>query len=906
MKKKLIITLASLVGLVLIALIAIPLFLEGKIGEILKQNVNQNITGSFEFDKASLSLLSSFPNAQLKLSNAVLLNETQFKGDTVFAATEISLKMGIMEVFKGAGEPIEIERLLLNGGNLNLQLDLQENANYDLGKVTKPTSSTTENQTDFIFSLQDYEFEESSFSYRDEASGIALQLSGLNHRGKGDFSLALSELVTETEAKLSLEIDSIQYLKEVPLSLQAILQIDLENNKYTFKENRALLKELELTFDGFVELLEEGQNIDLNFKTPSSDFKDFLLLLPEVYTKSLEGISTSGDFSLKGFVRGISNEEQIPEFRLSIITEDAQLQYPELPLPIKDIKMKAILKNNEGQIEKTQVIVENASFGIQEDRFELTSTIDNLLGNKNVALKVAANIDLGNLARAYPVPSDLQLAGRLTADINSSFDMESVQNGQYQNTTITGALRLQDFNYRSEMIPNPINITELEMAFSPQNTLIKKLTGKTGRSDFSVFGSLKNFLGYALGDEALSGDLKMNSDTFVVSDFQAPENNAESEGSDQSTVNMPEDNGVKIPSALDIRMRTTANSVVYDNLQLRELKGDLLIKDEAVNFSNVNTRMLDGDLAFNGSINTKGAQPEFAMALDLRKLKIAEAFEAVELFEFIAPVAKALEGSFNSQLGLTGKLTPDYSPDLNSLSGEVLAEVIAARMDPQQTPLLTGLNNTFSFIDLKKLDLNGLKTALSFENGRVRVKPFTIQYEDVKIQVMGEHGIDRSLRYELKMDVPAKYLGNEVQGLLAGLDEAQSGEISIPVSTIIGGSASNPKITTDLSSGIKSLTQQLVAVQKEKLVQKGKDEAKSLLNNILKDESASEDSLQTEESTTSAAQLLKKITQKDTLKTESDSSKVEPNQVKETAKGLLKGLLSKKKKDTVQPKDSLN
>ncbi len=906
MKKKLIITLASLVGLVFIALLAIPLFLEGKIGEILKQNVNQNITGSFDFDKASLSLLSSFPNAQLKLSNTVLINETQFKGDTVFAASAISLKMGIMEIFKSAGEPIEIDRLLLKGGNLNLQLDLEENANYDLGRSENPTSVASENKSDFIFSLQDYEFSESNLTYRDEASGIGLQLSDVSHRGKGDFSLALSELITETEAKLSLEIDSIAYMKEIPLTLQAILQMDLENNKYTFKENQALLKDLELTFDGFVELLEDGQNIDINFNTPSSDFKDFLLLIPETYTKSLEGITTSGDFSAQGFVRGISNDEQIPEFQVRIVTEDAQVQYPELPLPIRDIKMKAILQNSAGQIESTQFIVENASFGIKEDRFELASTIDNLLGNKEVVLKVGAKMELANLARAYPVPRDLQLEGRLSADISSSFDMESVQKGQYQNTNITGELSLRDFNYRSELIPNPIHIGKLEMAFAPQNTIIKELSGKTGMSDFSIVGSLKNVLGYALGDEDLSGALKMNSDTFVVSDFQSPEKNTEAVDSNKATASNPEDNRVKIPPALDISMNTKANTVVYDNLQLREFKGDLLIKDEAVNFSNVNTSMLDGDLALNGSFNTRGAQPEFAMALDLKKLKIAEAFEAIELLEFIAPVAKALEGSFNSQLGLTGKLTSDFTPDLSSLSGEVLAEVLAARMDPERTPLLTGLNNTFSFIDLKKLDLNGLKTALSFENGKVRVKPFAIQYEDIKIQVMGEHGIDRSLRYELKMDVPANYLGSEVQGLLAGIGEAQSGEISIPVSTVIGGSASNPKITTDLSSGIKSLTQQLVAVQKEKMVQKGKDEAKSLLKNILKDQSDGKDSLQTNESATSASQILKKITQKDTLNTKKDSSNLKTNRVEETAKGLLKGLLSKKKKDTVQPKDSVN
>ncbi|MEX0362015.1 MAG: hypothetical protein AB3N10_13625, partial [Allomuricauda sp.] len=67
MKRKLL----KIVGiglLVLIALvISLPLLLEGKVAEIIKNKVNQNINGTLDFDEANLSLLKSFPNAHVEL-----------------------------------------------------------------------------------------------------------------------------------------------------------------------------------------------------------------------------------------------------------------------------------------------------------------------------------------------------------------------------------------------------------------------------------------------------------------------------------------------------------------------------------------------------------------------------------------------------------------------------------------------------------------------------------------------------------------------------------------------------------------------------------------------------------------------------------------------------------------------
>jgi hypothetical protein len=85
------------------------------------------------------------------------------------------------------------------------------------------------------------------------------------------------------------------------LTLDAVLGIDLENSKYTFKENKALINQLPLEFDGFIQLVDAGQQYDLKFKTPTSSFKiswvSFLLHTLLV----LDNVKTTGDFIIAGF-----------------------------------------------------------------------------------------------------------------------------------------------------------------------------------------------------------------------------------------------------------------------------------------------------------------------------------------------------------------------------------------------------------------------------------------------------------------------------------------------------------------------------------------------------------------------------------------------------------------------------
>ena len=58
------------------------------------------------------------------------------------------------------------------------------------------------------------------------------------------------------------------------------------------------------------------------------------------------------------------------------------------------------------------------------------------------------------------------------------------------------------------------------MVFDPKKINLQKLDGKIGRSDFSVNGSVLNYLGYVFGDnDVIKGNVNFNSNLLDLNQF---------------------------------------------------------------------------------------------------------------------------------------------------------------------------------------------------------------------------------------------------------------------------------------------------------------------------------------------------------------------------------------------------
>jgi hypothetical protein len=96
--------------------------------------------------------------------------------------------------------------------------------------------------------------------------------------------------------------------------------------------------------------------------------------------------------------------------------------------------------------------------------------------------------------------------------------------------------------------------------------------------------------------------------------------------------------------------------------------------------------------------------------------------------------------------------------------------------------------------------------------------------------VGGTHGFDQSMNYNLKFDVPAKYLGNDASALIAKLSPSDVSKLSVPINASVTGSFSAPKVSTDVKQATANLVSNLAKEQKNKLVNKGSSALEELIN----------------------------------------------------------------------------
>ena len=187
MKKRILRIVGIVVLLIIGVLVAAPFILEAKIGELIKNNVNNTVNATLDFNDADLSLIKSFPNAEVQLSGVTLINKAPFEGDTLFAADNLELVMGIGELFKGQGEAIGIQRILLDGANLNIKINEAEEANYDITEESESQTASNDATDGFVFNLESYEILNSTVQYKDMSSVFDYFGIGNIYRSVGKF-----------------------------------------------------------------------------------------------------------------------------------------------------------------------------------------------------------------------------------------------------------------------------------------------------------------------------------------------------------------------------------------------------------------------------------------------------------------------------------------------------------------------------------------------------------------------------------------------------------------------------------------------------------------------------------------------------------------------------------------------
>lgn len=577
----------------------------------------------------------------------------------------------------------------------------------------------------------------------------------------------------------------------------------------------------------------------------------------------MEGLTMKGNYSVDVKAKGIydSLKKSIPAINASMALANGYVKSKDFPIPMEDLKFTSTINNVSGDMSETIIKVNDFSMLMDGERFTANLLLQNLV-DYTWDLQAKGGVDLEKITKVFPVEG-MTLAGKVKADLSTKGKYSDLQAEKYDRLPTSGSASLRDFKYVTTDLP-PVTLSQAAMSFDPRKIEIRDVNGTVGKSDFKVNGSLANYIGYVFGEnETIKGNVIFNSNLLDLNEFMV-----ESEETTTDTTSM---GVIPIPDNIDFVLKSDIKRVNLMNYVMTNASGDVIIRNAKADLSGLKFTMLGGQFVVNGTYDTKDVKhPKYDLGLKVENVSMKQAANSSSLVQTYAPVAGLVNGNFNLDFKISGELLQNMMPNMGTVNGGGLVKIMQASL--KESKILSGITSVTKLDDTNEVTLKDVLMSASISNGRLSVKPFDAKFGDYKTTVSGSTGLDGSIDYKLKMDVPAGKLGTQFNSLIAQYSGGKSDPNStIPLNITLGRTFTDPSVS-------------LVSTEQ-------KEQVKEAVSNAAKEEGtkAVQEAVKGTEAEAVVNEILGKPSATDSTKKDSTSSTTQQvNQARDAIKGLLK------------------
>ena len=813
--KKLLKVLGIIVLVLFLILLIAPFFLKGKIKTMVKNAANENINAVVDFSDVSLSLLRNFPNATLVIEDLSVTNKAPFEGEKLAELGEFTVTVGLFEVI--SGDQINVRSIQLNEGQFNVLVLEDGTANYDIAKDTGEETTEeapAEESGGFQMSLQRYGLDDIDLLYDDKSLGMTMDLNGIDHEGSGDFTQDVFSLKTETEVEEANFIyDGIAYLSGSTANLGVDLKMNLPGMKFTFERGDIQVNRLALQATGWLAMPEEDIDMDIQFSAPENDLRSVISLIPAEFAKQMEGVNTTGDFTLAGYVKGTYNEQSMPGFGIDLDVKNGTFQYPDLPRKAEkitiDLKVDApggsdIMKGM--KVDLNRFFLALGSSGGHSNTAEAAMKLRNLGTDPSIDATAKADMDLGSFSDLVPLEEGQSIAGIFTCDVLFKGNMSAVEKQQFNDFTAEGTASLKDFAYKSP--DYNAQLTSTTMSFSPQKLDLKELKGNFEETNFEASGSVNNYLAYALEDSVLSGEFNFTADKIDLNKFMGDTEESEEAGEEEeeAEADTSSTSTLAVPKNIDFTMSTRIGELIYDNLSMSDVAGTVVIRNGIADMKNLALNTLGGKVILTGQYNTEDpANPKFSFAYDVRSVDIKQTASTFNTIEKLAPIAKKMKGNVSSNFNLNARMDGQMNPIMDSFVGG--GSLTTESLSLEDVKSLDKLASAVGMNRISDQQVKDTKVSFTFADGKVSTEPFDVKLGNVNTNVSGYVTFEQKMNYDLKMKVPRAAFGDAINsaasGFLDQLNDRLGSDLSvgetINVTVKVTGPVDDPKFAPKIA-----------------------------------------------------------------------------------------------------------
>lgn len=833
----------TLLGLVL-TLVILGYIFEDKIHLYAIRELGKSLNARIEVQETNVSFLKSWPAVNVELEGLRINPVGSSYPEDVISVASANFRIDFWSVFT---DRFEISGVRLRKPKMNMVIDEEGNSNLaDMFRPTRDSSESSEKEN-VHFQLEQVRFYDGIFAYEDQRSGLKVHLDSIFLKLKGDLSGEKSEVETEFALRLDQWKDGeMTWVRDKHLHAELLLDAVFDGiESYKVKDGTVQVASVELGLMGDVRRIGGNYMIDLNYRTNQNSFAAFMSLLPGGLLDTGREYEYSGDFSVKGWMRGLAGPGHAPDIGFDYEVENGAFQYVGYDARLSEVRLNGNFLLDQDAREASNFRVNDFHAKLSEKALEGSMTYKDFT-NPRLSFALKGDVNLADIRDFYPKFAEKSnLQGDVAVDVFVEGRIADFRERRYQQIKAQGGAKFTQLRIEDPALDHPIENLDGQIRLDNRQIQVARLSGKIGSSDFDLKGTVSDYLPRLFGEESLvKGRLELISKRLDLNEWLLAEASAPGKASASG------DRFVfRLPKGVDFEIRADIASFQLADFQATSVITNCHLHDQQVKLHQLSLNSLEGSMSVTGKLAVLSSE-RCRVQLDahIQDINVHKGCSSFHQLAAFALVENNLFGRFSGDINIKGELDQYLVLDPSSLTSYGTVEMRNGQLKDFEP--LEGLAGFVKIEDLRDVHFSDVRTGYRIDEQTFYIPRLKVTANRYNLEVVGRHGFDNSLDYKVYVELPRKEAKRSRNQKVLDYIETDGGDpIRVIIPVRITGTVDHPKYALE-GNYVKERVAVAVKKQGSDLKEGWKSETEELFgsNELPEDRNEVSDLIEVEES----------------------------------------------------------
>jgi len=763
---------------------------------------NEELSTPVKIGRIDVSVFSHFPRFSI-VFNDVYVEDSHPGQYPLLTASQVSFQLNPIQVYQGN---YTIQGLEIVNSETNLKINRDGVNNYTIIKEDKGVEGTS-----LGFELKNVVLRNALVDYTDLSTHQDYHFTSERLDASIKNSNDIYTILANGEmTSKKIRIESTTLFEEKSFLVETNLIYNDPQRSLSIGSSTVGIKNSEFIVKGLYQW-KTTPTIDLQIDGKKTNLQTLLSLLPESTSQKFGKYQSSGDAYFSANLKGAITSTKNPSLSIQFGLNNATITHPDTKVQIEGATVEGSFASaNITDFHQATLVLKNIQGTLNDEAFEANVVVQDLI-DSDVIFRFKGLIDVASAIEFYPIKEIADLSGKLQADISFEGKLSWLKSkATAVKASTTGTMEMQNLQFLYGQSKLPVKNLNGSLQFNNNDLALSNVSVQVGNSDFFVNGFFKNIITFLLFENqpiGIEADLKSNYldvDQLFAIGF----------GSEDGK---PHEYTFSISPHVNLNFNCDVSSLRYKRFTARNLKGDLLVRNEVAISKNISLKTMGGTLQLSGVVDAKNHKAiEVMTNAKLNSIHLDSVFYVFKNFNQDFIEDKHLKGQANADVMFDLSLNEKLKLYSETLTADISAVVKNGELNNFEP--LKSLNKYLDDEGLSKLRFAELKNDIHVENKTIYIPQMEVRSNVTTIQISGTHTFDQQIDYRIVTPLRSKKKIDVTEA--TGAMEEQAGQLKLFLKII--GTTDNYRVLYDTEAVKKKIASDL-----KKEVQELKDAFKN-------------------------------------------------------------------------------